>query len=733
MIRNIKVRNTATFNNSGIEIPEFKKINFIYGSNGSGKTTLSNFLYNPRGQKFTDCSLQWLNDFELKTLVYNKDFRDRNFGNGAIPGVFTLGEATKDETEAIDEKINDLTSLKEDGVKKSNVLDIQVEEEKKTTEEFKEKIWLEVYKKYEHCFKEAFKGVMQKKMFSEKLVYEFKNNTSELNKLEHLKEKALIIFGDAPQRMFEIKNILFNTLNEIESEPIWQKKILGKADVEIGKLIQALNANDWVHEGTKFIDHTDVCPFCQEETITPDFKQELENYFDKSFTHDTESIRNFGFEYLRVFQNIINEFNQIEINEKANELSKLDLEKFESLLQTLNSIFISNRELLNSKLKEPSRSIELISSEKQLGELEKLIISANDAIREHNIIVDNFSSEHHKLVSNIWKFIIEDNRLTIEMFLKKQEGMKTGIKILTNQVQELRDKYKNLGFEIKELTKNLTSVQPSVDEINRTLDSFGFQNFKIHSAKTGKNQYQILRENGDLAESTLSEGEITFITFLYFLQLVKGGTTESDVNDERVIIIDDPISSLDSNILFVVSSLLKQITKKIKRDEGIIKQLILLTHNVYFHKEVSFIDGRNQRCNKTNYWILRKMENNSQIQDFESVNPIQNSYELLWKELCNSENNSGITIQNTMRRIIENYFKILGKYGDDDLINSFSNAQDKEICRSLICWINDGSHTIPDDLFVEQQTNTIDSYFRVFENIFIETKHHEHFKMMMGQ
>lgn len=58
------------------------------------------------------------------------------------------------------------------------------------------------------------------------------------------------------------------------------------------------------------------------------------------------------------------------------------------------------------------------------------------------------------------------------------------------------------------------------------------------------NQYQIERENGELAESTLSEGEITFLTFLYFLQLAKGSTNETEITDDRVLVIDDPISSL---------------------------------------------------------------------------------------------------------------------------------------------------------------------------------------------
>ncbi len=185
-------------------------------------------------------------------------------------------------------------------------------------------------------------------------------------------------------------------------------------------------------------------------------------------------------------------------------------------------------------------------------------------------------------------------------------------------------------------------------------------------------------------------------------------------------------------MLFVVSTLIKEIIKDTKGDTGNIKQLILLTHNVYFHKEISFIDGRTQENNKTHYWILRKNKTTSTIQSYEKKNPIQSSYDLLWQEIKNRNKNSGITIQNTMRRIIENYFKILGKYGDDELIEKFTSKEEQDICRALICWINDGSHSIADDLFIESPSDTIDRYLKVFKDIFVLTKHEGHYDMMMS-
>ena len=90
-------------------------------------------------------------------------------------------------------------------------------------------------------------------------------------------------------------------------------------------------------------------------------------------------------------------------------------------------------------------------------------------------------------------------------------------------------------------------------------------NFKIVPA-TDEGFYQINREDGTIAETTLSEGEITFITFLYFLQLAKGGVSEETVNEERILVIDDPISSLDSSVLFIVSTLIKDLIKSLKSE-----------------------------------------------------------------------------------------------------------------------------------------------------------------------
>ncbi|MBP6755532.1 MAG: AAA family ATPase [Bacteroidia bacterium] len=730
MIEKIEVKKVASYDETGIKITNLKKVNFIYGANGCGKTTISNFLHDKTN--FDNCSIDWKNGQELKTLVYNKEFRLRNFGSGKIGGVFTLGEATTEQITAINEKVEALKVIKADGAKKRETLNTQILKKEKLENDFKEVTWTKIYKKYETTFKEAFTGSLQKESFKNKLLSEFSSNTKALLSFDEITEKAKTIFGKVPQSITLINVIEFDRIIEIENNPIWKKVIVGKADVDIAKLIQKLNINDWVNQGRNYIQEDNTtCPFCQQETISEDFKKQLEDYFDETYLNDLNTIKTLKEEYNSLMNNFVNELNNLETNQKSFPDTKLNIDRFSAYLKTLIGQNTANSEYLNNKTKEPSRSIELISVKEQLDLISDLIVNANTEITKHNDIVANFATEKTSLIQSIWKYIIEEFKTDIVKFNAENNGLQTGNTALQSQLTAKLKEYSDLDIEIKNLSKNVTSIQPTINEINRLLKSYGFLSFEIvPSSEDGF--YQIQREDGTIAEATLSEGEITFITFLYYLQLAKGGSSEETVNDERILVIDDPISSLDSNVLFVVSTLIKDIIKSIKSETGNIKQIILLTHNVYFHKEVSFIDGRTKFCAKTNFWILRKNEKFTNIQFFNMENPIKSSYELLWQELKNENVKSSITVQNIMRRIIENYFKLFGKYGDDDLIQKFTTKEEQEICSSLISWINDGSHSINDDLFVELQDRTIENYKKVFKDIFVLTNHEGHFNMMMG-
>ncbi len=725
MIKDIAISGVATYDPPGITLNDLKHVNFIYGANGTGKTTISRLIHNPSDASYSDCNVQWEGSTPLKTLTYNKDFRERNFGKGTIDGVFTLGEATRRELDEINEKKIELDDIKKLIETKKHTVEGLRESSEGNTVQFTEDAWIKLYKVYEELFGDAFKGFKSKERFKNKILEEYRDNDAELLSLEALKPLVETLLGEKPVALSRLTIPKIDELLRVEKEGIWKKKVIGKADIDISKAINRLNISDWVSQGLEHVEG-DTCPFCQENTITEELLHQFDEYFDESFRVDITEVKSNADEYKRVTENIVNQLNEI----LDGQIHKLNKELFSAHLETLKNIFQANIELIKSKKLEPSRSIQLQPSEIQLDELIKLLTEANDAINLHNSMVDNFTSELESLKKSIWKFLINEGDGVIKAYIKRFDGLKRGVESLEKEIQEKEAKRNSLRKEIEELVKNVTSIQPTIDEINKTLLAFGYDGFKIEPSDSGTNQYKISRKDGEDAEQTLSEGEITFITFLYFMQFTQGSTQEEEVTKDRILVIDDPISSLDSNILFIVSTLIKKVLVDVKSSKGYIRQVILLTHNVYFHKEVSFINGRSNGCNKTNYWMIRKVNNVSSIESYEQHNPIQNSYELLWQEL-NMENNSGVSVQNTMRRIIENYFKILGKLGDDEILDKFTDPQEKEICRSLICWINEGSHTIPDDLYIEVQDDLIDLYTRVFREIFIKTNHIEHYNMMM--
>ena len=736
MINSIDIKSFATYDSDGVVINNLQPINFIYGANGSGKTTISNFLSDTKVEEYKDCSANWQGGEELEVIAYNKRFREENFSNETIDGVFTLGKATMEEKEAIEKLVIERDSITTQGKKTKETLEKQEEEFKEHISEFREQVWRQIFTPNKDDFKEAFAGLLKNKTgFLERVLNEADSPADTLESIETLRVQAKTIFGEAPQPLQLISIPQASTLTEIESHLIWKKKIIGKQDVPIAGLIQHLGNNDWVNEGRSFLEEgKDTCPFCQKDTVKEELRKNLDSFFDKTFVADTQQLKTLKASYEQESGNLLHLLEGIISNEKARKESKLEIEKIEAFVKTLDSQVKANLLTINAKLKEPSRDFDLQSITTQVEQIIGLIEVHNKAVLDHNKIVKNFSDEKKKLVLSVWKTVVNIERASITDFKKKQKALEEAIKGIQKKKDSLTARFKTIRDEISEANKNVTSVQPAVDEINKLLKAYCFDSFEIVPSDKIKNSYCIQRPNGELATDTLSEGEVTFITFLYYLQRANGGSSETNVKTPRVLIIDDPISSLDSNILYVVSSLIKSLLKKIRDNEGDIKQVILLTHNVFFHKEVSFIGGRYTSCNKTHFWVLSKSSNITSIRAHEINNPIETSYELLWREVkehIDDPSRASLSLQNSLRRILENYFKFLGNKWDYDLIAAFTNAQEKEICRSLLCWVNDGSHTIPDDLHIQHGDDSSQRYLDVFKKIFDYTKNQGHYEMMI--
>lgn len=731
MIKKIEIKSIATFDSKGIEIDGLKSVNIIYGSNGTGKSTISRVLANP--EVFSQCQIEWEDGTPMNILAYNKDFCEKNYSE-QMPGVFTLGEAASEILSKIsdkEKKLNDITTLR-NGYEK----DIRKQEEALVSENniFRDAAWNDLLKNHESYFSKSSIGANTKDNFLAKLERAYEARYESSLSLETLKEKAALIFGTQPTRQDPLKIFSAEACLTIESDEIWQRTIVGKQDIDIAGLIMRLGSTDWVSQGVNYIEEgSDICPFCQQHTITPEFKEKINSFFDESYKLDILKLDSLISEYSKLSSSLTMEIDEVIHAQKLMDKPFIDIQSLESSLVTLKMAIISNSELMISKKKEPSRKISLTSTTDILNFINTLIKHANSAISENNRLVDNYINERNQLTKDIWNYFACSYSATIEAHNRKINGLDKSIKNLNEKTKDACIQHNAVKQELTILEKSVTSVTPTINEINRLLKGFGFTNFQIQEVPKNKNHYQIVRENGELATSTLSEGEKTFITFLYYMQLVKGSHSPEGISTNRVLVIDDPVSSLDSNILFVVSTLLRDVFTDIHGGKGSIKQIILLTHNVYFHKEVAFLDRHCRWRDCIKHWILRKRDNVSSVQAYGKKSPIKSSYELMWAELKSDALNSCIVTQNVMRRIIENYFQVFGGISPDVILEKFTNVEDKKICRSLLCWANDGSHSIPEDLFVELSDDQLDRNKEIFHQIFIQMGQEAHYDMMMQQ
>ena len=95
------------------------------------------------------------------------------------------------------------------------------------------------------------------------------------------------------------------------------------------------------------------------------------------------------------------------------------------------------------------------------------------------------------------------------------------IDALNQKIEQARVAFKNKRLEIQKHEKSTTSIEPTIIEINKLLESFGFSSVSLAKADKA-NLYKLIRADGTDAKETLSEGERTFITFLYFYHLLNG-------------------------------------------------------------------------------------------------------------------------------------------------------------------------------------------------------------------
>ena len=732
MISKISLNKVASYKNLTV-LETDKKVNLIYGLNGTGKSILSDYLLNPTNSKFKNCSIEGLND-DTDILVYNQTFiNDEFYEPDSLKGIFTLSKKNKDAETKIADAEKEIKRIEGEKVTKEKELQTAKENIASKLETAKNKIW-EIKKNYtggdrvlEFCL-EGYKNDGNKLLT---YVEELKKPASKPTKtIDAIKVEVQALTGDNAQKYDTLNQILFSA-QSIESESLFNKQIVGNENSTISELINRLSSSDWVKDGLKYLPaeiktEKEVCPFCQELTISTQLLQSIKDYFDESYEADINSLKAFYKTYSGVNQSIPDK-STIESNPKY-EIYKKDFElKYNAFLKVVGD----NLKLIENKIKSPSVAITLKKSDSSLKELNGIIEIVNQLVEEHNEKIDRKETALNELKTLFWEIMRWDYDQTITTFSSDKVQSQKNIETINKFIQDFGTEIGNQKKIIVEQQKQTVNIEVAIENINSGLIDLGIEDFKIkpHSEKL----YKIVRDkNDDRIFHSLSEGEKMIISFLYFIELCKGKKEATAAGKKKIIVIDDPISSLSHIYVFNVGRLIKNefLGKKETKNEIVnwnyqYEQLFILTHSLYFFYEIT--ETKHEEREKTQkLFRLTKNENGSALVSM-SYHEIQNDYQSYWY-IIKDEKQPAPLIANCMRNIIEYFFNFVEK---KDLNNFFLQESLKSNrFQAFYRYINRESHSLGQNIFDFKEFNYAD-FKDAFAELFKNEGYEKHYKKMM--
>lgn len=724
MITSIRLPLRTPFGHEQVMIDGLDRVCFFFGPNGSGKTTISQLIADESSLPDSN-AIQWDGGNPVRVYVYNRNFITANFANKAsVPGVFTMGKGMVDAQKKIDE----LTEAIERDKSKKEAAQGNLEQARTELQAAQTQI-------VEACWstKSAIPAELQKQMPGHNTKARFKDgllghvaaakDDDAKPDMAEIEKRAAIVFDDTVTTASDLPQIDLQRLISCEGADIFGKAIVGKEDIPIAALITRLGISDWVEQGQKHIEG-DVCPFCQEHTLTDKLKADFESFFDETYQTDKNDLRAAAQRYADEADGIIAILKGL----VTTHADFLDVPSLEARIAELDSNVNGNNALLHQKQNEPSRSVTLVSAKGICDAIQQLLDNAATAISNHNDMIQHRAEQKADVVADLWRYAAITARPSVVPLQKNETTAYNKITGLTNSISKIDGRIRQNTEELRKAEASLTNVKETADAINVLLGRFGFTSFRIVVAEDNTS-YRIERKDGTPVEDTLSEGEASFLTFLYFYHLMNGSLESSGTTDRRVVVIDDPITSMDADVLFVTSSLVRQLAKEARDGNGNTEQLIVLTHNITFHREVTYV-RKKEGDSETSYYLVRKTGDHSVVEQCEK-NPVISTYELLWKDFLREDCNP-LTAQNIARRITETFFKLIGDPDLDGVITSMASP-DREIARSYLAWANAGSHSPFDDETFQNTGESIDVYRRVLKTIFESAGYIQHYEDMIGR
>lgn len=649
------------------DLLSFGRFNLIYGWNGTGKTTLAALFRNLQnktavtaGEVVFDVDEKPIKGAEIPgavlppVRVFNRDFVTATVlaSELALAPIYFLGEDSVEKQQLVEKLKKDLTWA-ETEVKTTQSAKSSAE---KALDDFcitKAKLIKELLinsrsTTYNNYDKRRFRQAIERLNSASKQAVLQDDEKTKLRIQKDAQPKATLskVDSDVPD-FAELK---------ASTEEILKRSVVSQV---IDALASDREVGTWVRQGLAL--HTgpkttDECRFCGQK-VTPARIATLEAHFNDAFSRFQYEIDGLAAkidakkqrlaslalpESSRLYDHLVAEF------DATVTMTRVSLEPAAAFMGSLHARLMAKRE--------SPFTLETLngSATPDRDTISQAIVAVNEVIDKHNSTTAHFQNEVDAACQKLEQCFVAE---AYDEFI----GLRDATTTTESAVTTAAAKANGLRKQITVVEREIVEHRRPAEELNADLHAYlGRDELRFEVNEAG---YSMTR-NGQPA-SNLSEGEKTAIAFLYFLKSLQDKSFDLA---NGVVVIDDPVSSLDANALFSAFAYMKERTK----DAG---QLFILTHNFCFFRQVkNWFDYSLNRKKKRNrqtpapYYILqassRDGHRNASITKLDPMLDVFDSeYHYIFKRVYDEAQKStyGVSLDtcydmpNVARRLLESF------------------------------------------------------------------------------
>jgi wobble nucleotide-excising tRNase len=610
------------------DLPQFEDYNLVYGWNASGKTTLASiFRELETRRRLVACG-----DYELETdegtirgrdvdtggplpdvRVFNRDFVLETVftATGEVPPILYVGKESV-------EKQKEIEHLREEGQRKLEEI-VRVGTQLQQTEKDLDNLRIESAKLVKEALRSG--GASPYNNYDKS---DFKKKSDELNQnesssfllSEEEREKLRARKNVTPrakihelQTKLELGNGCFREINAILTRAVASRTLERlKNDPEVGL---------WVENGLRLHEArlAKSCLFCQ-GNLDKELLNRLQEHFGDDYAETVAMIDRL----LGEVDAKIEEVRHLIIPSPSELYDHLQLRysTAKTALDAARGHLIAGLLAIAEKLREKRRApFGMIAPEADPpASAQSQLENLNSVIRVHNqesIAFDaGLKQARERLEADLVASALP-NVIELERRFAAERDKKVRLEGEKRQLEE----------KIAVLEREITEHRLPAEELSRDLAAYlGREELRFEVEGAG---YR-LRRNGEIAEG-LSEGERSAIALLYFLKSLghKGFALEN-----AIVVIDDPVSSLDSNAFFCSFSFLKERAKKAG-------QLFVLTHHFGLFRETrewfKYTSGerhglkKDQRRTAAYYFLCCETNGSGRQAKLDGLDPLLKDYD----------------------------------------------------------------------------------------------------------